>query len=95
MIIGKVKGHVWATRKNYRLDNTKLLIIQHYHTDFTPIDDYSIAVDTVGAGAGEYVLLARGNSARQTDFTKNMPIDAVITAIIDEIHLDTPFEDTK
>ncbi len=44
-----------------------------------------VAVDSVGAGEGEIVLVATGSSSRQTEFTKNKPVDAVIMAIVDKL----------
>jgi microcompartment protein CcmK/EutM len=46
-----------------------------------------IAVDSVGAGVGETVLVATGSSSRQTEITKNKPVDAVIMAIVDKIDI--------
>lgn len=46
-----------------------------------------MAVDSVGAGVGEVVLVAQGSSARQTAFTKNKPVDAVIMAIVDKLDI--------
>ena len=47
-----------------------------------------VAIDTVDAGAGDLVLTAAGSSARQTDITKDTPVDAVIMAIIDTLEVD-------
>ena len=47
-----------------------------------------VAVDSVGAGVGEVVLFVQGSSARQTELTKNKPVDAVITAIVDKMDVD-------
>ena len=47
--------------------------------------NFLIAVDSVGAGEGEIVLVASGSSARQTVITKNKPVDAVIMAIVDKL----------
>ncbi len=47
-----------------------------------------MAVDTVGAGEGEYVLITQGSSARLTPETKNLPIDCVIIGIVDSVHID-------
>jgi len=46
-----------------------------------------VAVDTVGAGEGEYVLITQGSSARLTPETKNLPVDTVIIGIIDSVHV--------
>ena len=47
-----------------------------------------MAVDTLGAGVGDYVLLTQGRSARLTPETKNLPIDAVVVGIVDQVHVD-------
>ena len=47
-----------------------------------------VAVDTVGAGDGEFVLITQGSSARLTPETKNLPVDTVIIGIIDTVHVD-------
>jgi microcompartment protein CcmK/EutM len=47
-----------------------------------------VAVDMLGAGVGDMVLLTQGSSARMTSETKNMPIDAVIIGIVDQVHVD-------
>jgi ethanolamine utilization protein EutN len=47
-----------------------------------------VAVDTMGVGEGEYVLITQGSSARQTPETKNLPIDTVIIGIIDTVNVE-------
>lgn len=88
MILGKVIGTVWSTRKDENLVGSKFLIVRQLDLKFNEKDNFVIAVDSVGAGEGEIVLVATGSSARQTSNTKNKPIDAVIMAIVDK--LDTP-----
>ncbi|MCZ6598246.1 MAG: EutN/CcmL family microcompartment protein [Planctomycetota bacterium] len=83
MLIGKVVGSVVATRKDEKLDNLKLLLVQVYDHTNEPKDQYVVAVDSVQAGAGDMVLYATGSSARQTVLTENKPCDAVIMAVID------------
>ena len=86
MILGKVIGSVWSTRKDENLVGAKFLIVRQLNLDYNFKDDsFIIAVDSVGAGVGEVVLVAQGSSARQTDITKNKPIDAVIMAIVDKL----------
>ncbi len=88
MVLGKIIGSLWATRKDEGLEGLKFLIVglMDYDDNFT--GDYEVAVDSVGAGFGEYVLIAKGSSARQTKITHNRPIDSVVMAIVDkyEIH---------
>ncbi|MGC3970803.1 MAG: EutN/CcmL family microcompartment protein [Pirellulales bacterium] len=47
-----------------------------------------MAVDTLGCGQGEYVLIVQGSSARLTPETKTLPIDAVIIGIVDTVNVD-------
>ena len=88
MILGKVVGTVWATKKDEQLVGMKLQLVQELGLDGELKTRIVVAVDSVGAGIGETVLFAQGSSARQTELTRNKPVDAVITAIVDKI--DTP-----
>lgn len=85
MILGKVIGTVWSTRKDENLVGAKFLIVRELDLDQNAKDNFVVAVDSVGAGVGETVLVAQGSSARQTAFTKNKPVDAVIMAIVDKL----------
>jgi microcompartment protein CcmK/EutM len=87
LILGKVIGTVWSTRKDENLVGAKFLIVRHLNLDYTPKDATLVAVDSVGAGVGEVVLVAQGSSARQTTITKNKPVDAVIMAIVDKLDI--------
>ena len=83
MILGKVVGTVVATQKDEKLIGSKLMIVQNVSLDGELVSQYTVSVDAVGAGIGEMVLVATGSSARQTDVTKDKPVDAVIMAIVD------------
>lgn len=85
MILGKVVGTVWATRKDEELTGVKLQIVKHVDLDYKVKNTFVVAVDTVQAGVGDIVLIATGSSARQTTVTKNKPVDAVIMAVIDKL----------
>ena len=85
MILGKVIGTIWSTKKDENLIGSKLLIVRQLDLDFHEKSNFLIAVDSVGAGEGEIVLVASGSSARQTVITKNKPVDAVIMAIVDKL----------
>lgn len=87
MLLGKVIGTVWSTRKDENLVGAKFLIVRELDLDYKPLDNYVVAVDSVGAGVGEIVLAAQGSSARQTTFTKNKPVDAVIMSIVDKLDI--------
>jgi microcompartment protein CcmK/EutM len=87
LFLGKIIGTVWSTRKDENLVGAKFLIVKELNLDMTEKDHFAVAVDSVGAGVGEVVLVASGSSARQTTFTKNKPIDAVIMAIVDKLDI--------
>ena len=83
MLIAKVVGSVVATRKDDKLEQQKLLVCQVHDHNNAPVEQYVVAVDSVGAGPGDVVLYATGSSARQTHLTEGKPCDAVIMAIVD------------
>ncbi len=85
MFLGKVIGTVWSTRKDENLVGAKFLIVRQLDLELKEKDNFVVAVDSVGAGEGEIVLVATGSSSRQTEFTKNKPVDAVIMAIVDKL----------
>lgn len=93
MLLGKVIGTVWSTRKDENLVGSKFLIVKQLDLKGKLKDNFVVAVDSVGAGVGEVVLFATGSSARQTTQTQNKPIDAVIMAIVDK--LDVSVKDDK
>jgi microcompartment protein CcmK/EutM len=94
MFVAKVTGSVVSTQKVEAMVGQKLLIVEPYRLEGSSRDRLSttgrtfIAVDTVGAGLGEMVLITQGSSARLTPETKNMPIDTVIIGIVDQVHVD-------
>ena len=83
MFLARVVGTVVATRKEPGIGGSKLLLLRQIDVDGTDTDTYAVAVDAVGAGVGEIVLYASGSSARQTELTRDRPVDAVIMAIVD------------
>ena len=83
MTLGKVVGTVVATRKEQTIEGLKLLLVRQVDTDGKEGGGFLVAADAVGAGPEEYVLVASGSSARQTQATTNRPVDAVIMAIVD------------
>jgi microcompartment protein CcmK/EutM len=85
MIIGRIRGTVVATRKDPKLEGKKLLIVEKINPENGAPAGHVIAVDTVGAGAGETVLMVAGSSARLSQGMKDHPVDAAIIAIIDTI----------
>jgi len=88
MNLGKVIGTMTATRKDEKLIGNKLLVVQEVDLNCNPGPDFVVAVDSVGAGIGEIVLVALGSSARQTKVTQKKPVDAVVMAIVDTIEVE-------
>jgi len=87
MILGKISGTLVATKKDPGLVGFKFLIVEELSIKEAPTGKFHIAVDTVGAGAGETVLLSTGSSARQTSKTMKKPVDSAVIAIVDTISL--------
>jgi ethanolamine utilization protein EutN len=93
VFLGKVTGNVVATQKVLTVQGKKLLTIEAYKvtSDDPPqlkaTGRTAIAVDTLGAGEGEFVLVTQGSSARLTEATKNLPVDAVVIGIVDVVQV--------
>jgi microcompartment protein CcmK/EutM len=83
MQLCKVVGTVVATRKEQTLEGLKMLLARQVDVEGQEAGGFVVAADAVGAGPGEYVLIASGSSARQTLATSNRPVDAVVMAIVD------------
>lgn len=85
MKFARVIGTVVATKKDEKMENRKFLLVQPVDIQFQPSESPMVAIDSVGAGEGELVLLVAGSSARQTDMTTNRPCDLAIMAIVDTV----------
>lgn len=91
MIICKVLGNVWATKKDEKLSGHKLLVVRSHDGDHC--GETFVAVDTIGAGIGDDVLVTKGSVARNSLREKDSPIDAVVVGIIDSLEVDEKFLD--
>lgn len=85
MLLAKVKGTIVSTKKADSIQGTKYLLVQLCDQHEKPGSSYIVALDLVGAGVGEVVIIAQGSSARQTQMTFEKPIDAVVVGIVDLI----------
>jgi microcompartment protein CcmK/EutM len=83
MIFARVAGTVVSTKKNDSITGTKYLLTRTCDQKGKLKNDYIVALDLVGAGTGEVVIIAQGSSSRQTELTYQKPIDAVIAGIVD------------
>ena len=94
MFIAKVTGSVVATQKAASMTGLKLLVVEPYRVDeetrdhLVPTGRTFIAVDTLGAGDDQFVLITQGSSARLTPETKTLPIDAVIIGLVDTLQIE-------
>jgi ethanolamine utilization protein EutN len=94
VFVAKVTGSLVATQKVASMVGRRLLVVEPYRLDGQTRDRLVttgrtfVAVDTVGAGEGEYVLIVQGSSARLTPETKNLPVDTVVIGIVDSVHID-------
>jgi microcompartment protein CcmK/EutM len=89
LILAKVVGTVWATRKDEKLVGMKLQIVKPVDLNYKLKDGFLVAVDAVGAGVGEIVIVVQGSSARQTALTENKAVDATIMAIVDKLDVES------
>jgi len=86
MILGRVVGEVWATRKHQALDGKKLLIIEPYAWYAPPFQvGHLVAADPVGAGVGEDVVVCMGDPARRQLGSTSIPVEATVCAIVDRV----------
>ena len=85
MLIAKVIGTTISTIKDEKLEGCKLLILRQTDETGEVYGKPYVAVDTLDAGVGDLVLTAHGSGGRQTDITRNSPVDAVIMAVIDHM----------
>ncbi len=86
MLICRVIGHVWATKKEEALEGKKLMIVREEKLN-QKNESVFVAADSVGAGIGEQVLVVQGSTARRAIGSDDLPIDAAIVGIIDSLEI--------
>ncbi len=82
MLMGRIVGHIVSTRKNERLVGSKIMEVRLIENE-KETDRYIVALDSVGAGIGERVLITTGSGARLALHDSTAPTDAVIVGIVD------------
>jgi microcompartment protein CcmK/EutM len=88
VILGRVTGNVVSTIHHPVVDGRKLLLAERLDQDGKPTGGYLIALDGIGAGRGETVLiLDEGNGARQVLEDDSAPVRSIVVAIVDEVDL--------
>src|SRR5271157_3363853 len=88
MLLARVMGTVVATRKDERLLGKKLLVCRPVNPEGEAEGAYFVAIDTVGAGVKEMVLVVSGSSARMAANFKESPVDSAIVGIVDEVRME-------
>ena len=84
MIIGKVTGSIVSTRKQDNLIGNKFMVVELLPSMKSDVRQI-VAIDNIGAGIGEYVLVAQGSAARIGCGVPDAPVDAAIVGIVDDI----------
>lgn len=87
MILGRVIGNVVATMKNASLEGQRLLLVQPIDRDGRDTGKAVVALDSVGAGAGETVYWCRGKEASFPFLPAEIPTEATIVGIVDTINI--------
>jgi len=88
MIIAKVIGNVWSTKKNERINALRLLFVQPLGKNMEAVGEVIVAADEIGAGFGEIVLITQGAPAMQAFDNDNIkPVDAVVMGIVDNLEM--------
>jgi len=95
MIIAQVVGSAVATLKHDLLKSTKLMLVCQANAQGKIIGEPFLAVDMVGAGEGELVVVSQGSSARLATGQNSSPVDAAIVGILDSLQVDGKVEFRK
>lgn len=86
MILARVTGRITSTIHHDSMEGRRLLVLDKLGPDGVPTGGYLIAVDSVGAGAGETVLvLDEGNGARQILGGSDLPVRSLVVGIVDHL----------
>lgn len=85
MKLGKVVGTVVSTRKDERMEGLPLQVVHLMDENGDLMKDSIVAVNSVGAGVGEVVVIATGSAARLTSMTEGKPVDGTIVSIVDTV----------
>lgn len=84
MRLAVVTGQIVCTVRHQGLAHDKLLIVEMIDANGNPDGQSAVAIDSIGAGTGEWVLLVGGSSARQANERELSPVDLCVIGIVDE-----------
>ncbi|WP_435954640.1 EutN/CcmL family microcompartment protein [Dryocola sp. BD626] len=87
MYLAKVTGALVSTTKHASLNGAKLLVVARLNESYQPTGTAQVAVDCVGAGNGEIVIVTTGSSARMSNSKEHSVIDAAVVGIVDSLDI--------
>jgi ethanolamine utilization protein EutN len=90
VFLGRVIGCVWSTAKNPQLEGLRFLVVQPLSPELKETGKRLICADSCGAGAGELIYWVRGREACFPFLPKEVPSDATVVGIVDEVHVTRP-----
>lgn len=93
MLLGRVIGTIWATKKYESLTGFKMQFVQPLNAEYKSIGEPIIAVDTIGAGPGEIIFYATASEAVIPMHVDMAPVDASIVGIVDSINSEIRLEE--
>ena len=85
MLLGKVTGSLWATRKDEKLNGSKFMLVKTWNMNLEQAEGLLVAADNAGAGIGDLVLITQGMTARISAENEGIPIDAMIVGVVDSV----------
>ncbi|WP_302372086.1 EutN/CcmL family microcompartment protein [Enterococcus asini] len=85
MLLGRVTGSLWSTRKDEKLNGWKFMMVEVWNTDTKEPAGSLVAADNAGAGIGDLVLITQGQAARISAENLDTPIDAMIVGVVDSL----------
>jgi carbon dioxide concentrating mechanism protein CcmL len=83
MILGKVVGTVVCSSRNDSIEGARYLLVEKTNQLGEKKGDYLVALDIIGAGYDELVMVTEGSPSRETPLTVNKPFDALVVGIVD------------
>ncbi len=86
MMLGIVRGTVVASRRSDEIVGARYLLVEFCRTSGEGRRSFVVALDDIGAGNGEMVLISQGSSSRQTEISKNRAVDAIVVGIVDTVY---------
>jgi carbon dioxide concentrating mechanism protein CcmL len=85
MILGKIVGTVVCSSRSDGIEGARYLLVEKTNSHGEKKGDYIVALDIIGVGYDELVLITEGSPSRETPITVNKPFDALVVGIVDQV----------